>query len=130
MIFVIGCVMVLMAGPTQAGELDDAIKRLGHVCGVPTFACQEACRSAADLAVTAIKAIQISSHGTRLAFTPSTFSSWNAADTRPASMSSLVTVLIETLHTREIERRDEPSTRRLRMRTRVSNGSLFMLRLI
>jgi hypothetical protein len=59
MIFVIACVMVLMAmvlmaGPTQAGELDDAIKRLGQVCGVPTFACQEACRSPADLAVTAM----------------------------------------------------------------------------
>jgi hypothetical protein len=51
MISVIACVMVLMAGPTQAGELDDAIKRLGRVCGVPTFACQEACRSPADLAV-------------------------------------------------------------------------------
>jgi hypothetical protein len=57
MIFVIACVMVLMAGPTQASELDDPIKRLDQVCGVPTFACQEACRSPADLAVTAIKAM-------------------------------------------------------------------------
>jgi hypothetical protein len=38
--------------------------------------------------------------------------------------------VIETSHTLEIERSDDPSTRRLRMRTRVSNGSLFMPRII
>ena len=30
--------------------------------------------------------------------------------------------------TREIERRDDPSTKRLRMRTRVSNGSLLSVK--
>jgi hypothetical protein len=48
----------------------------------------------------------------------------------PASIKSLVTVLIETPHTRVIERRDDPSTKRLRIWTRFSNGSLFMPRLI
>lgn len=32
----------------------------------------------------------------------------------------------ETLATREIERRDDPSTKRLRIWTRVSMGNLFM----
>ena len=45
---------------------------------------------------------------------------------RPASTSSFVTVLIETPHTRETERIDDPSTSMERIWTRFSNGSLFM----
>jgi hypothetical protein len=52
---------------------------------------------------------QISSTCTRRALTCLTFSSWNAAHALPASARSFETVLIDTSHTREIDRMDDPS---------------------
>src|SRR5262249_21382317 len=73
---------------------------------------------------------RISSHCMRFALTLRTALSRKVAHVIPASTKSLVTVLIETPATHEIERRDEPSTSRVRIWTRFSNGSLFMLRMI
>ena len=44
----------------------------------------------------------------------------------PASISILLTVLIDTSHTRETERMDDPSHSIERIWTRVSVGNLFM----
>src|SRR5262249_44616773 len=70
--------------------------------------------------------LQISSHCTLWDFTSLTFSWWKAAHTLPASIRSLVTVLIDTSHTREIERMDDPSHSMARIWTRFSMGSLFI----
>src|SRR5437879_7987655 len=69
---------------------------------------------------------QISSHCTRFDFRPRTFSSWNAAQTRPASTNSFETVLIETSHKRETERIDDPSQSIERMSARLAADNLFM----
>ncbi len=45
---------------------------------------------------------------------------------RPASISSFVTVLIDTPTTRETERMEDPSTSMERIWTLVSTGNLFM----
>ena len=61
---------------------------------------------------------------------PRTFSSWNLAHTRPASTSSLDTVLIETSTMRDTERMDDPSQSIERICTRLDVDNLFMTRSI
>ena len=51
---------------------------------------------------------------------------WKRAQARPASISSLVTVLIDTSVTRLIARIDDPSQSIDRIWTRFSGGSLFI----
>lgn len=55
-----------------------------------------------------------------------TVTSWNSVQARPASTRSLVTVLIDVTVTREIERRDDPSTSRWRMTIRFAMLSRFL----
>src|ERR1700730_5916112 len=70
--------------------------------------------------------LQISSTWTRLAFTSRTCSLCKAAQTSPAASRSFETVLIDTSHTREIDRRDDPSQSKERIWARVSRDSLFV----
>src|SRR3569623_2565262 len=69
---------------------------------------------------------QISSHWTRRALTPRTLSQWKAAQASPASSSSLATVLMDTSHTRLIERIEDPLQSSERIWTRLARCSLFM----
>src|SRR5436305_1496082 len=63
----------------------------------------------------------------RFASTLWTSLSWISQQASPASTSSLLTVLIDTSHTRLIERMDEPSHSMERIWTRLARGSLFIL---
>ena len=69
---------------------------------------------------------QISSTWTRFALTLRTLASWYPAQKRPASTSSLLTVLMLTSASRETERIEAPSHTVERIWTRWETGSLFM----